>query len=94
MAYAILALSSLSRLPWVRQLDIDCIITAIERGKLFLLSNRNQWSKGHYLWIEKITYASDVLSEASCLAAALSPVPSATPAKFRGVCSSFQPPDK
>jgi hypothetical protein len=92
-AYAIFALSSMARLPWIRQLGIDCIITAVERGKLFLLSNRNQWSKGHYLWIEKVTYASKVLFEAYCLAAALAPIPSAMPLKSEAICSSFQLPD-
>jgi hypothetical protein len=74
-AYNILALSSLVRLPWIQQLDMNCIIKAMERGKSFLLSKRNQWSKGHYMWIEKVTYASDILSEAYCLAAALVPTP-------------------
>ncbi|KAI1206322.1 uncharacterized protein F4807DRAFT_463811 [Annulohypoxylon truncatum] len=74
-SYAILALISLARLPWIQQIDLGEITAAIARGKSFLLSKRTQWAKGHYLWIEKVTYASDVLSEAYCLAAVSAPVP-------------------
>jgi hypothetical protein len=77
-SYAILALSSLSRLPWIQQLDRGGIIAAIARGKSFLDANRGEWRKGHYLWIEKVTYSSDLLSEVYCLAAALVPIPPVT----------------
>lgn len=52
---------------------------SIEAGKLFLRNNHDKWNEGHYLWIEKVTYASDVLSEAYCIAAAAAPVSSTTP---------------
>ncbi|KAL2020341.1 hypothetical protein VTK56DRAFT_8569 [Thermocarpiscus australiensis] len=75
-SYGILALSSLSKLPWVQQLDTSRIVSTIERGKSFLHSKRSEWKTGQYLWIEKVTYGSSVLSEAYCLAAALVPIPS------------------
>jgi hypothetical protein len=76
-SYAILALSSLASLPWIRQLNIlDAISKAMTRGKSYLLSTRNDWTRGSYLWIEKVTYACDMLSESYCLAAALVNIPS------------------
>ncbi|KAI0889799.1 Ent-kaurene synthase [Annulohypoxylon maeteangense] len=80
-AYAILTLSSIAQLPWIQQLQDYEIMASINRGKSFLELHRDQWSKGHYLWIEKVTFASNVLSETYCLAAAITPV-----------MSSFQPP--
>ncbi|KAK4234574.1 Copalyl diphosphate synthase [Achaetomium macrosporum] len=75
-SYAILALSSLEKLPWIRQLDSGRIVAAMALGKSFLHSNRHEWTKGRHLWIEKVTYSSSVLSEAYCLAAAIVPLPS------------------
>jgi hypothetical protein len=46
-------------------------------GKAFLHTDRDAWTKGRHLWIEKVTYSSPVLSEAYCLAAAAVPLPSA-----------------
>ncbi|KAI1370232.1 hypothetical protein F4677DRAFT_465656 [Hypoxylon crocopeplum] len=76
-SYATLALLSLARLPWTRQIDLGEITASVARAKSFLLSNRSDWSKGHHIWVEKVTYASDVLSEAYCLAAVFAPIPSA-----------------
>lgn len=75
-SYGILALASLAKLPWIQQLDQGRIIATMALGKSFLHSNRGEWGRGHYLWIEKVTYSSGVLSEAYCLAAALAPIPS------------------
>lgn len=74
-SYAILALSSLEKLPWIRQLDTGRIVAGMALGKAFLNSNRDAWAKGRHLWIEKVTYSSPVLSEAYCLAAAAVPLP-------------------
>ncbi|KAI2463815.1 hypothetical protein F4781DRAFT_440232 [Annulohypoxylon bovei var. microspora] len=93
-SYAILALISLARLPWIRQIDLGEITAAIARGKSFLLSNRNQWGEGHYIWVEKVTFASNVLSEAYCLAAAFVPIPPvASPAESE-TFSAFAMPDR
>ncbi|KUI74130.1 Copalyl diphosphate synthase [Cytospora mali] len=75
-SYGVLALVSLEKLPWVQQLDKGRIISSMALGKSFLHSNRSEWGRGHYLWIEKVTYSSSVLSEAYCLAAAFASMPS------------------
>lgn len=69
-AYAILTLSSLYRLPWCQRIFSDEIPSRIHLAQSFLFLNRSRWASGHYLWIEKTTYATDVLAEAYCLAAA------------------------
>ncbi|KAF7531230.1 hypothetical protein G7054_g9087 [Neopestalotiopsis clavispora] len=99
-SYAILALCSLSQLPWIQHLYGDGIVSSVARGKSFLDANRDEWRKGCYLWIEKLTYSSDLLSEVYCLAAALVPVPSipqastippafALPEQMRGAMAKF-----
>ncbi|KAI0505316.1 hypothetical protein F5B22DRAFT_639984 [Xylaria bambusicola] len=72
---AVLALSSMVKLPFVRQLDKGQIISKMAVGKSFLYANRDKWAKGEHIWIEKVTYSSDILSEACCLAASLVPIP-------------------
>ena len=78
-AYGVLTLSWLSHLPWIQQLGrmhgVNFITASIENGKAFLEAHKQDWKKGQYLWIEKVTYASPVLCEAYCLAAAVVPVP-------------------
>ncbi|KAK3942833.1 Copalyl diphosphate synthase [Diplogelasinospora grovesii] len=95
-SYGVLTLSSLAKLPWMQQLDKGRIIAAMALAKSFLHTNRSEWVKGRYLWIEKVTYSSDVLSEAYCLAAALAPIPEtiqAEPGAFMGG-RAFLVPDK
>ncbi len=46
-----------------------------------------------YIWTRRVTYASDVLSEAYCLAAALVPIPSALPLECPVACPFFRLPD-
>lgn len=78
-AYAILALSSLRRLPWTRK-PYDCGLTrSIERGKVYLESNRSEWAKARPLWIEKVTYSSNLLSEVYCVSAQLADLEKAKP---------------
>lgn len=81
-AYGILTLSWLSHLPWIQQLGrmhgVNFISASIETGKAFLEAHKQDWKKGQYLWIEKVTYASPVLCEAYCLAAAAVPLPDFT----------------
>lgn len=75
-SYAMLALSWLSRLPWIQQLgDINAIVTAMLQGKRFLYTKQSEWVEGRYLWIEKVSYASNLLSETYCLAAVMTPLP-------------------
>lgn len=73
-AYAILILSSLLHLPWVRSVAKATVMARIQHGRFFLKEHRKQWKNGEYLWIEKVTYASDVLSEAYSLAAMIAAV--------------------
>ena len=68
IAYSIL---TLSEIVWVA--DIvglhDEVAHAIQGGQDRLIQLRNEWTKHQYLWIEKVTFGSHVLSEAYCLAA-------------------------
>lgn len=75
-AYAVLALSFLLRLPLVatQEKTTRRVLNSIEAGKSYLMVHRDQWSTGRHIWIEKVTYASTILSEAYCIAAAVAPV--------------------
>ncbi|RWA10591.1 hypothetical protein EKO27_g4513 [Xylaria grammica] len=73
-SYAILTLASLLRLPWIQDVEVTAVVSAITRAKSFLVLRRDQWTCGRHLWIEKVYYACDTLSEAYCLAAVLIPV--------------------
>ncbi|TGJ80818.1 hypothetical protein E0Z10_g7954 [Xylaria hypoxylon] len=77
-AYAVLTLSSLLRLPLVAAQGgiTRRVLKIMEAGKSYLMVHRDQWSTGRHIWIEKVTYASTILSEAYCIAAAVVPVPS------------------
>jgi len=67
-AYAVLTLKAFLDLPWLESLKIEGI-ACMERGVAYLHRNRDQWTRGDYLWIEKVVYASGTLSQAYCLAA-------------------------
>ena len=67
-AYAVLALTCLSSLPWIQAMAAD-VASAIERGKEYLHQTRQLWTRGDYLWVEKVTYSSTNLSQAYCIAA-------------------------
>ncbi|KAI1384134.1 Ent-kaurene synthase [Hypoxylon trugodes] len=68
-AYAVLALSSFAQLPLIAAGLRDRIYESINQGKVFLAAHRSEWRDGAYLWTEKVTYSSEILSEAYCLAA-------------------------
>ena len=67
-AYAILTLTSVSSLPFIRVQQTE-IASSIQAGRQFLGENRHLWPEPQYIWIEKVTYGSTILSEAYCLAA-------------------------
>ena len=67
-AYAILTLVSASVGPWTDSIRVD-IFAAVTRAKGFLTRSHNRWQLPAYIWIEKVTYASPILSKAYCLAA-------------------------
>lgn len=53
--------------PVIEQLEIK-----IQRGRSYLLETQSEWKRSQYLWIEKVTYGAEVLSESYGLAAVLS----------------------
>lgn len=67
-AYAVLTLTYLSSLPWIQAMAAD-VASAIEQGKEYLHQTRQLWTRGNYLWVEKVTYSSTNLSQAYCIAA-------------------------
>ncbi|KAI1809974.1 hypothetical protein GGS20DRAFT_580254 [Poronia punctata] len=69
-AYNVLALASLRRLPWIQSLQDARLAEAVRRGKAYLIANPDSWAQGRYIWIEKVTYGSPILSRAYCIAAA------------------------
>ncbi|KAI1330892.1 hypothetical protein F5Y16DRAFT_395857 [Xylariaceae sp. FL0255] len=74
-AYAVLALNSLSKLQWIHPLSISKVVGAMSAGKSYLMSRQLEWSKGAYLWIEKVTYSLSYVSEAYCIAASFVALP-------------------
>ncbi|KAL1965541.1 hypothetical protein VTN77DRAFT_5624 [Rasamsonia byssochlamydoides] len=67
-AYAVLTLKLLSSLPWARALE-TIVQDAINRGCSFLETRHARWTEPEYVWIEKVSYGSRILSEVYCLAA-------------------------
>lgn len=67
-AYAILTLVSASAVPWTDSVRVD-ISAAVTRAKGFLTRSHNHWQLPAYIWVEKLTYVSPILSNAYCLAA-------------------------
>ncbi len=68
-AYAVLTLISVAKLPWILDLMGSRTLAAIDQGKEYLRANHHRWDELSYIWIEKVTYASPILSQAYCLAA-------------------------
>lgn len=73
-AYAILTLKAFLDLLWLESVRAEGI-ACMQRGKAYLLENRDRWIQGDSLWIEKVAYASETLSQAYCLAAKKVEVP-------------------
>ena len=65
-AYSILTLVAVSSLPFVESIK-TVIASAIKSGRQFL--DQADLRKGQYIWVEKVTYGSAVLSQAYSLAA-------------------------
>jgi hypothetical protein len=77
VAYRVLACTTLRSLPFPQTL-LDQLDIIINLGQSYLLDTKTEWRNSQYLWIEKVTYGSQVLSESYCLAALL-----ASPAEQR-----------
>ncbi|KAL9070875.1 MAG: hypothetical protein Q9157_005668 [Trypethelium eluteriae] len=71
-AYAVLVLAYSLHIPSVQDLGKE-VHTAIENGRTFLKSRAT--AKREDLWVEKVTYASEILSESYILAALNIPLP-------------------
>ena len=67
-AYAILTLVGASAVPWADSIRVE-VTAAVARAKSFLTTSHNHWQLPAYIWIEKVTYALPILSQAYCLAA-------------------------
>lgn len=67
-AYAVMTLKVIVSLPWLEAIA-EGTSSAIVIGQDFLREGIDGWSKPQHLWIEKVTYGSQYLSEAYCLAA-------------------------
>ena len=67
-SYALLTLSSVISAPWLALLYTE-ISRALHSGREFLAVNHHRWQRAEYLWVEKVSYFSPVLSETYSLAA-------------------------
>lgn len=67
-AYAVLTLKTLASLPWLTRLSKE-VFCRIDQGRQLLWRCGSNWSTTQYLWVEKVTYGSPILSEAYYLAA-------------------------
>ncbi|KAF2800648.1 Ent-kaurene synthase [Melanomma pulvis-pyrius CBS 109.77] len=68
VAYEVLTCSALRSLPLSRTI-LSQLDSVIEDGRDHLTTVESTWETNQYLWIEKITYGSQTLSKAYCLAA-------------------------
>jgi len=66
-AYAILTLGTLASLPFADALRLYTE-SAIEEGRAYLSQADDKLSRPDYLWVEKVTYGSNALSQAYILA--------------------------
>ncbi|KAJ4286478.1 hypothetical protein N0V90_013178 [Kalmusia sp. IMI 367209] len=72
-AYGVLALAHAIKLPWPDHMK-EILATAIALGRDFLRQlTRDDIQRPSYVWIEKVTYASPILSRVYALAAMQSP---------------------
>ena len=67
-AYAVLTLTYISSLPWLSTLESQ-ISGAIRKGKKIMHDAMIAGTQPEYIWVEKVTYSSSILSETYCLAA-------------------------
>ncbi|EPE31716.1 Terpenoid cyclase/Protein prenyltransferase [Glarea lozoyensis ATCC 20868] len=67
-AYAILTLAPLLNLIKPDE-SPNLDLAVFQSGKQFLLSCKDKWSQGEYLWIEKTSYSLSNVAQAYCLAA-------------------------
>lgn len=68
VSYGILALTNLASIPWLNFL-VPKMAAAVEHGKSVICQALKTEAEADYLWIEKVTFRSTVLSKAYRLAA-------------------------
>ncbi|KAL8700491.1 MAG: hypothetical protein Q9201_005415 [Fulgogasparrea decipioides] len=68
ISYGFLALTKLASLPWLHLLD-SRIAGTIEKGRRFLSKSLESNAEAGYLWVEKVTFSSPILSKTYRLAA-------------------------
>ncbi|CAG8972398.1 hypothetical protein HYALB_00007151 [Hymenoscyphus albidus] len=67
-AYGVLTLMALQDFPWMNKLKTQ-VQRSIGKGRGFLGVSGPKWAHAQYLWVEKVTYGSPILSMSYCLAA-------------------------
>lgn len=67
-AYAVLTLKRLASLPWAGDVR-RAAARAILHGTAFLMMHEEEWDAAEFLWVEKVSYGSEVLSRTYCIAA-------------------------
>ncbi|KAI1657167.1 hypothetical protein F4813DRAFT_396661 [Daldinia decipiens] len=68
-AYAVLTLKKLAPLPWIARILDTRTRESIDCGINYLEANEARWDTPEFIWVEKVTYGSKLLSETYCLAA-------------------------
>ena len=68
IAYSVLTLAATASLPWPKSVQEEISI-AIRDGRRVLSQSSHSWAQAPYLWIEKVSYGSSILSQGYCLAA-------------------------
>ncbi|KAF7941448.1 hypothetical protein BELL_0061g00140 [Botrytis elliptica] len=67
-SYALLTLTNSSPFPWSQNMAPK-VIESIQKCRQYLASNSMHWGDKNYIWVEKVTYGSGLLSQAYCIAA-------------------------
>lgn len=67
-AYSVLTLARCLSLPWATDLKI-LLLDLLGRGRKFIQSKYPSTSEPEYLWVEKVTYGSSLLSQTYCVSA-------------------------
>ncbi|KAF2183913.1 Ent-kaurene synthase [Zopfia rhizophila CBS 207.26] len=73
-AYGILTLIQLSSVPSLVSFVRKDVLNAIEKGRVFLQLFQGNWPSTT-IWIEKVTYSSDILTRTYCISALHAPIP-------------------
>ena len=67
-AYSVLTLAQCLSLPWASDIRM-LLLDHLNSGRKFIQSKHTSSSEPEYLWVEKVTYGSSLLSQVYCLSA-------------------------